>query len=151
MDQTDVQILECLKANARQNASAIGAQVNLSVSAVIERIRKMENSGLIRQYSVLLDAEKINMGILAFISVSLEHPKYNDGFCELVSQNRQVVECHYITGDFDYILKVMASSTQMLERILYDIKSIKGVSQTRTLVVFNTIKSELGVLPEIDA
>lgn len=150
MDQTDVQILECLRSNARQNASAIGAQVNLSVSAVIERIRKMENSGLIRQYSVQLDAEKINMGILAFILVNLEHPKYNDGFCELVSQNRRVVECHYITGDFDYILKVMASSTQMLERILNEIKSIQGVSQTRTLVVFSTVKSELGVLPEID-
>lgn len=71
MDSIDVKILGCLKENARQNASAIGEYVNMSVSAVIERIKKLENSGVIQQYTLLLDTKKIGKDISAFISVSL--------------------------------------------------------------------------------
>ena len=111
MDSIDVKILGCLKENARQNASAIGEYVNMSVSAVIERIKKLENSGVIQQYTLLLDTKKIGKDISAFISVSLEHPKFNEGFIENVKQNPQVTECHYITGDFDFLLKVITGST----------------------------------------
>lgn len=149
MDNIDIQILDCLKKNARQNASAISAEINLSVSAVIERIKKLESGGLIQQYSIVLDPQKIGMGILAFISVGIEHPKYNEDFREAMVKKRQVVECHYVTGDFDYLLKVMAGSTQDLEKVLDEVKGIKGVSVTKTLVVFSTIKNDLCVLPEM--
>ena len=106
MDSVDVKIIECLKANSRENASVIGSKVNMSVSAVIERIKKLEASGIIKQYTVVLDNDKLGLDLTAFISVSMEHPKYNDGFVEFVMCHPQIVECHYITGDFDFLLKI---------------------------------------------
>ena len=145
----DVKILRCLRENARMNAKVIGERVQMSVSAVIERIRKLEASGVIRRYTVVLDPKMVGKDISAFISVSLEHPKFNDGFVEAVKRNRQVVECHYVTGDFDYILKVATGSTEELTYLLGEIKSIQGVKLTKTLIVLVTSKNDVSVLPEL--
>lgn len=150
MDSVDIKILACLRENARQNASVIGEKVKMSVSAVIERIRKMETNGIIKQYTILLDNKLIGKGISAFISVRLEHPKYNDSFTESVLKNDQVVECHYIAGDFDYMLKVVAGSTEELTNLLGEIKAIHGVSLTKTLVILSTVKNTPAVLPEVN-
>ena len=148
MDDTDLEILRCLRENSRINASIIGERVAMSVSAVIERIKKLDSSGLIREYTVLLDPKRIGYDILAFISVSLEHPKYNEIFEKAVNDNRHIIECHYITGDFDFLLKVMTESMDGLTESLNSIKSIRGVSLTRTLIVLSTSKSEYCPLPE---
>ncbi len=150
MDLTDLKILDCLRQNARMPASAVGEQVNLSVSAVLERIRKLEHQGVIKQYTVVLDTKKIDKDLTAFISVSLEHPKHNDSFIDCVKEDRRITGCHYITGDFDFLLKVLTRSTQALESVLTTIKSIPGVSLTKTLVVLSTVKEELSVLPDED-
>jgi len=149
MDSIDYQILKCLKENSRENATAIGAKIKLSTSAVIERIRKLEAAKIIKQYTTVIDHEKIGKDITAFISVRLEHPKYNDGFNQMIMNNDNIIECHYIAGDFDFLLKVMADSGSGLEKILNFIKSIDGVSLTRTLVVLSTIKNEISPLPDI--
>jgi Lrp/AsnC family leucine-responsive transcriptional regulator len=150
IDRTDLQILKHLKENARINASVIGERISMSVSAVIERIRKLESAGVIRQYTVVLDPQKIGKDICAFISVSLEHPKFNDGFIASVRSESQIIECHYITGDFDFLLKVMTGSTEGLTDVLNSIKCIKGVSLTRTLIVLSTTKNEYTVLPDAE-
>lgn len=150
MDSVDIKILSCLRENARQNASVIGEKVKMSVSAVIERIRKMESNGIIQQYTVLLDNKLIGKDISAFVSVSLEHPKYNDTFVQSIMKNEQIVECHYIAGDFDYMLKVVASSTEELTRLLGEVKAMNGVSLTKTLIILSTAKNLPAVLPETD-
>ena len=139
MDKIDIQILECLKNNSRENASVIGNKINMSVSAVIERIKKLEKNGIIKQYSILLDAKKMGMDVLAFIWVSMEHPKFNKGFTDFVMEHSRIVECHYVTGDFDYLLKINTDSTESLERILHEIKYVGGVSLTKTLVVLSAV------------
>lgn len=148
MDSIDIKILEQLKLNSRTSASDIGEKINMSVSAVIERIRKLENSGVIKQYSLVLDSKLINKDVTAFISIGLESPKYNESFVRGVLSNRDIVECHYITGDADFILKAVIDSTASLERVLNNIKSMAGVSLTRTLVVLSTVKNDQTVLPE---
>jgi Lrp/AsnC family leucine-responsive transcriptional regulator len=148
MDELDRKILRCLCENARMSASAIGARVNLSVSAVIERIRKMEHSGIIRQYTALVNPTCMGRDICAYISVSLEHPKYNEGFAHAVRHNPHIDECHYVTGDFDFLVKVAVDSTRSLESVLGEIKSIPGVSLTRTLVVLSTIKQDVPGIPD---
>lgn len=148
MDAIDVKIIECLKHNSRENASVIGSKVNMSVSAVIERIKKLEASGIIKQYSLVLDKEKLGLDLVAFISVSMEHPKFNDDFINFVTRNPQIVECHYITGDFDFILKICTTSGKGLEKLVNEIKSIRGVSLTKTLVVLSTNKEETCVSVE---
>ena len=108
----------------------------------------MENNGIIRQYTTLLDPACMGRDICAYISVSLEHPKHNEGFAESVRRNTHIDECHYVTGDFDFLIKVATDSTRSLESVLGEIKSIKGVSLTRTLVVLSTIKQDVPGIPD---
>ncbi|MBR6708977.1 MAG: Lrp/AsnC family transcriptional regulator [Clostridia bacterium] len=148
MDAIDFEILSCLKENSRENATNIGAKINLSTSAVIERIKKMKASGLIEQYTTILNQNALGRDLMAFIYVSLEHPKYYDGFVKSVRENNSVAECYYIAGDFDFILKVVTKSGKALEEILKYIKYINGVSLTRTSVVLSTTKCDVCLLPD---
>lgn len=148
MDATDLEILKCLRDNSRINASVIGERVDMSVSAVIERMKKLDNSGVVRKYTLVLDPKLVGLDVLAYVSVSLEHPKFNGNFEKAVNNNSHVIECHYITGDFDFLLKIMTESIDALTCTLNDIKGIPGVSLTRTLIVLSTSKSDYCVLPD---
>ena len=149
MDNTDIKILNCLSENARMSSSMIGERINMSVSAVIERIKKLEQSGIIKSYTCILNPEALGKEMVVFIFVNLEHPRYNDLFIESAKKNREIIECYMITGDYDFLIKVITDSTKSLERILDNIKRIKGVSLTRTLVVLRSPKEEfLSVYPE---
>ncbi len=148
MNKTDLEILECLKENARENATNIGMKINLSTSAVIERIKRLENSGLIKKYTIVVNHQALGGELMAFISVRLEHPKYYEYFVELINSHKSIAECYYIAGDFDFILKVITKTAQNLEDILNYIKSIDGVSLTRTSVVLSTNKNDVCLLPE---
>ena len=149
MDNIDINILRCLTKDARMNASQISGIVNLSVSAVIERMKKLENSGLIRGYTALIDERVAGYDVQAMISVRLEHPKYNQSFAKQMQEHSCVMECFYITGDFDYIARVSAGSTEELTKVLNDIKEIPGVSLTRTYVVLDNIKMGAAVIPRL--
>lgn len=148
MDSIDYEILTCLKENSRENATNIGAKINLSTSAVIERIKKLEASGLIKQYTVIIDQSVLGRDLNAFITVRLEHPKYYENFVNHIQMNSFITECHYVAGDFDFILKVVADNRKKLEEILHYIKSISGVSFTRTSVVLSENKNEICIIPE---
>ena len=147
MDRIDANILRCLRKDARMNASQISQQVNLSVSAVIERMKKMEASGLIRGYTVVVDERLEGYDVQALISIRLEHPKYNQEFARQMLNHERVMECFYITGDFDYMARIAAGSTEELTKVLHDIKQIPGVSLTRTYVVLDNIKLGTGITP----
>lgn len=150
MDKIDYKILSCLKDNSRENATTIGAKINLSTSAVIERIKKLESSGMIEKYTTVVNRKAFERDTMAFISVSLEHPKYNEAFIKMIEENTSITECHYIAGDFDFILKVITQKGDTLEDILNYIKAINGVSLTRTFVVLSTNKCEVCHLPDIE-
>ena len=149
MDKIDAGIIRCLTEDARMNASQIGAQVNLSVSAVIERMKKLEASGLIRGYTAVLDEKLAGFDTQVLISVRLEHPKYNQSFTQQMVAHPAVMECYYITGDFDYMARVLVSSTEELTRVLNHIKQLPGVSLTRTYVVLENCKSGIQAKPKI--
>lgn len=149
MDHIDSKILQCLMKDARMNASQISQKVNLSVSAVIERMKKMEASGLIRGYTAVVDEKMAGYDVQAMISIRLEHPKYNQEFNRQMCNNPCVMECFYITGDFDYVARVGVASTDELTKILHEIKQIPGVSLTRTYVVLDNIKQTNSVIPRM--
>ena len=121
MDYLDQQILMKLKENARQSASDISKEIHLSVSTVIDRIRKMESSGVIESYTVITDEKKTG----------------ND-----------IISCYYLTGEFDYLLKIACQSSEHLEQIHHWIKDQGGVRQTRTHYVLRTEKNIYSPLPE---
>ena len=141
MDRINLDILRCLRENARCKASDISQQVNLSVSAVIERIRRMEAAGVIRQYTVLIDPKQVGNDLTALMEVSLGHPMHYDDFVENIRKHPNVAECHYLTGEFDFLLKI-------IEQIHRTIKSLPGVSATKTHFVLKTIKDETAMLPD---
>lgn len=146
MDALDYKILSFLKENSRANATTIGTAINLSTSAVIERIKKLESSGVLRKYTVLLDQKLLGRELTAFIYVRLDHPKFYENFVNIIKNNDSVAECYYIAGDFDFILKVLTKANSTLEDVLNSIKSVDGVSLTRTSVVLSTNKYDICLL-----
>ncbi|MBP3327118.1 MAG: Lrp/AsnC family transcriptional regulator [Coprococcus sp.] len=150
MDNIDYKILKCLKENARLTASAISEEINLSVSAVIERIKKMETGGIIRGYTIEVDQKKLGNEMVAIMEVRLKHPKYYEEFVGLIKQNDSIVACFYMTGDFDFILKIVTDSAAGLDEVYKFVKGYEGVSATETHFVLKTEKDEVSVIPEGD-
>ena len=148
MDQLDYKILECLKQNARQKASAIGSQISLSVSAVIERIRKLEAAGVITGYTVDLDMKKIGQDVTAFMEIGLEHPRFYDSFTAAVRDNPNIISCYYLTGEYDFLVKIVTDSSDSLERIHRQLKSLDGVQSTKTHFALKNIKNEFVMVPK---
>ena len=149
LDNIDVQIITLLTENGRLPASVISKTINLSVSAVSERIRKLEQSGLIRGYKAVIDEKAAGYATKAVISIRLESAKFNDAFCAKMKAHPNVTNCYYVTGGYDYIARVVTSSVEDLTRVLNNIKDMPGVSYTHTYVVLEDVKQDGSVCPEI--
>lgn len=147
MDNIDIKIMKLLQSNARMTVSEISNTVNLSVSAVSERLKKLESSGVIEQYTAIINPRCHNKNLTAIMFISLERPKFNDKFVEFVQQEDDILECHYLAGDYDYALKIITESTLTLENLLNKIKSVPGVQKTRTVVALSTVKNNHSIIP----
>ena len=147
MDKIDYKILKILKNNGRETASDIGKAIHLSVSAVLDRIKKMEEAGIIQGYTVMVDSRALGNDVTALMEISLEHPKFHDSFTELIQDHPNIVDCYYLTGDYDFIIKICCASSDELERIHRTIKSTPGVSATRTHFVLKEIKNIYSIIP----
>jgi len=141
MDALDMKILDRLTRDGRCRASALSQEVGLSVSAVIERIRKLEDSGIIRGYAAVLDQKRLGNDISAWMEVCLEHPRHYDTFVARVNADPSILSCHYLTGDYDFILHIVAQSSEALEAIHREIKGIPGVSSTKTHFELKAVKN----------
>lgn len=148
MDSIDVKIIKLLQANARITASEIAGEVNLSIPAVSERLKKLEASGIIKQYTTIINPERLNKDLMAIIFITLERPKYSEIFVDFVKERNDILECHYLAGDFDYALKIMTENTATLQELLNHIKSVQGVQKTRTIIVLSSAKNNYSVIPE---
>lgn len=141
MDQIDQQIIELLQKNGRMAHSEIGKIIHLSLPAVSERVRKMEANGWIEGFTVKLNREEMGLGLLAFVFVALERPEHIDRFRSAMQEEKAVLECHHLAGEFDYILKVAVSGTKQLEELLSQrIKRIPGIAKTNTMIALTTVK-----------
>lgn len=149
MDVLDHKILTALKQNARQKASDISREVHLSVSSVIDRIRKLESSGIIQAYTIITDETSVGNDLTALMEISLEHPRHTKDFVRYIQQNPHIVSCYYLTGEFDYMLKICCHSSKDLEEIHRGIKEQEGVRMTKTHFVLRTEKNIFSSLPEL--
>ena len=148
MDGVDYKILKILQKNARETASNISKEIHLSVSAVIERIRKMEETGLIKDYTIIVDEKKTGTVMMALMEVRLGNPKYFDGFAEAIQEMNEIVSCYYQTGDFDLMLKISCRDSEALEQLHRQVMSLEGVKDTRTHVVLKTVKNIYSAIPK---
>ena len=147
LDTIDVKILEVLQENARVSISELSKQVNLSLSAVSERLKKLENSNIIEQYTTVLNSSAMEKDLSAIMMISMEDPSDTDEFRRLVQELDEILECHYITGTYDYVLKITTKNMSTLEALMNKIKSIKSIKHTETNVIFSTIKNKHSVVP----
>ena len=131
-------MLDALQADAKRSLKEIGAAVGLSAPSVMERVRKLENAGIIKGYHALLDARKVGLDISAFIGVSISNPSHLAAFEEWVEAIAQVQECHHVTGGHTLLLKVKTRNTRDLEQLISRIRSMEGVAGTETMVVLST-------------
>lgn len=144
MDTTDLNILEILKNNGRITVSEISKMVNLSIPAVSERIKKMEVANIIEQYTIKVNREKMGHKLLVAIFVSIDKTPNIKIFREKIVNFFEVIECHHIVGEYDYMLKVLLKDTLELEEfITHKLKSIQGVQKSNTLLILSTLKEEI--------
>lgn len=141
LDTIDRKILSLLQENAKTSQALVAKAVGLTAPSVNERIRKLERAGFIRGYVALLDGRKLGLDITAFVEVFIEHPRFESDFIRAVGLLDEVLECHHITGEFSLLLKVRVTDMAAFRRLLIEkLNSVRGVRQTRTLMVLATAK-----------
>lgn len=137
MEQLDQHIVELLVKDGRMSYTDLGKATGLSTSAVHQRVRRLEQRGVIKGYTALVDAESVGLAMTAFISVKPFDPSAPDDISDRLAGLPEIEACHSVAGDENYILKVRVATPTELELLLARIRSAAGVS-TRTTVVLST-------------
>lgn len=146
MDTIDLKIIDVLKENGRASSSEISKRVNLSIPAVAERIRKMEEADIIEKYTIKVNRDKINFKLLAFVFVNIDKPENVEGFRRYIVQYSSVLECHHVAGEYDYLLKVLVEDTKSLEHFISNmLKNIKGVIKSNTIIALSSLKEDINI------
>ena len=151
--EIDIRLLEMLQEHGRTSQHDLAQAVGLSSPAVGERVRKLEERGIIRQFTVLLDPRRVGRDVTAFIYVGINGSRFYPEFRAHVQAHPEVLECHSVTGQGSHLLKIRTDSTSTLEALLAEIQSWPGVHWTTTSIVLSSLKesTRLTVPPEMIA
>lgn len=141
MDATDLHIVTALQANARTSNADLARELGMAPSAVLERVRKLEQRGLVVGYEARLAPTAVGLGVTAFLFVRAEEQPYTGKLGRSLAAIPEVQEVHVIAGEDCYLLKVRAKDTADLARIVREqVKGVRGVLGTRTTIVMETVK-----------
>ncbi len=147
MDAIDRIILDQVQADSTQTYAEIGAAASLSPSAVNDRLKRLRAEGVIRRMTADIDPAAVGLSLLAFVLVAVNEPQGEGRFRAAMKAAPEVLECHHLTGDFSYLLKLRLRDTAHLEQFLMDrLKPLAGVDRTHTLIALSTMK-ETHILP----
>lgn len=148
LDSVDYRILEVLQREGRITNSDLAARVGLTPAPTLARVKKLEASGYIRRYAALLDQAKLGLPVTAFVSVILESHKKPTTleFVKAVDELPEVLECHHIAGDEDFMLKVVAANPTDYEKfVLEKLTKIDGIEKVKTTFVLSSSKLETAI------
>jgi Lrp/AsnC family leucine-responsive transcriptional regulator len=140
LDETDVKILEILQREGRTKRNELAEVVGLSLPAASERLKKLEESGIITGYSAKLDHRMLGKDVTAFIIITVDSSRHFPAFLEHTGNTVEILECHAITGEGTHLLKIRTENTSGLEKLLAKIQSWQGVTKTTTSIVLSTTK-----------
>lgn len=146
IDEIDAQILSLLQSRGRIKRSEIAEHVGLSVPAASERMRKLEERGVVTGYHATLDAKRVGFDVAAFVRVVSAGSEHYAEFVEAVSEMDEVLELHSITGEGSHMLKVRVRNTGALEQLLARLQALPGVRGTQTSIILSSLK-ESSALP----
>lgn len=144
LDKLDRKLLKLLQENSKKTNKELSNKLNLSITAVYERIRKLERSGVIPKYVALVDPSKVDRGFLAFCQIKLvQHTKVNvTEFESQVAELTEVLECFHVSGEYDYILKVMVKDMQSYrEFMLNKLTALKHIGSTQSTFAISPVKN----------
>lgn len=141
MDTLDSKAISLLSSQGRMSWAELAQELGLSAPAAAERVRKLEEAGVIRGYAAVLDAHALGYSLAAFIEVTFGKTRHRKGFRKAIQALPEILECHHIAGEADYLLKVIAKDPPHLDQLVGErIRAIPGVLRTRTTVVLSTQK-----------
>lgn len=141
LDKIDRCILKEMQSNGRISYVDLGKIVGLSTSPCLERVRRLEKHGYIKSYTANLNPELLGSGLLIFVEINLTYRKADvfDEFKKAVEKWPQIQECHLVSGDFDYLLKIRIENIAIYRQLLGDIlHTLPDVRESRTMVVMET-------------
>jgi Lrp/AsnC family transcriptional regulator, leucine-responsive regulatory protein len=153
LDATDRAILELLQANGRVSNADIARQLGMAPSAILDRIRKLEQRGIIQGYAARINPVAVGLGLTAFVMVRTEERIGTGAIGQALSRQPEVLEVHHVAGEDCYLVKVRVPDTEALSRLLRErFGRLKGVRGTRTTIVLSTVKDTaalpLALVPE---
>ena len=143
LDRTDRQILNCLQKDGRLSNVALARAVNLTPTPCLERVKRLERDGYIRGYTALLEPGMVEAGLLVFVEIDLlrTSPDAFRDFRRAAMQLPELMECHLVSGNFDYLLKARVKDMQEYRSLLGEkILALPGVSDSRSYVVMEEVK-----------
>lgn len=144
LDEIDRTILQLVQDNGRISNADLARHTNLSPPAIHARLRRLETEGFIRSYAAVLDREALGYDMLCFISVTIQIHQLDavENFRQAVTEMPEVLECHHVTGEYDYLLKVAVANRQALEHfVMAKLTPISGIARIHTSLVLSEIKS----------
>lgn len=148
-DKTDLQIIKTLQQNGRITNLQLSGEIGLSPAPTLERVRKLENLGIIKSYHAVVDEEKLGLGIKTFIQIQLDFHQNNtiQTFVEEIKKIKEITECHHVTGGCDFVLKIYVKDIKAYETLIMEkISRIRVVKTFQTMMILSTSKKE-PVLP----
>ncbi|MDQ1096821.1 MULTISPECIES: Lrp/AsnC family transcriptional regulator [Chryseobacterium] len=148
-DNKDLAILRLLQKDAKLSVRDIAARINLSATPTHERIKRLERLGIIKEYTTVVDRKKVGKGmmVICMIALNAHNKKTATRFIEEVSHFREVVEFYNISGDFDFMLKILAPNMdEFHEFFVNKLSEIEGIGQTKSIFVMNSIKESGRIL-----
>lgn len=143
LDEKDIAILKLLQENARMSVKEISEKIHLSATPVHERIKRLEESGIIKQYATLLDPAKLNKGLLVICYVSLRQHDKKAGlkFIDAIQHLHEVTECYSISGEFDFMLKVLAADMADFYNFhVNKLSQVENMGHVQSIFVMGVVK-----------
>ena len=144
LDAVDKKLLVLLQTDSKQTNKELSLKLNLSVTAVYERIKKLEREGIIKSYAALVDKSKIEKGFVVFCHLKLiQHTKeFLTKFESEVIKLNEVLECHHVSGDYDYILKVLVKDMEAYREFLVTkLTSLQHIGSTPSTFMISEVKN----------
>tara|TARA_Y100000588_G_scaffold360964_2_gene421332 strand:- start:140 stop:616 length:477 start_codon:yes stop_codon:yes gene_type:complete len=140
LDAIDVKLLTMLQADGRMSQHDLAESVGLSSPATGERLRKLEDRGIIKGFTAIVDPKLLGFDVTAFIAVGIDGSRFYQDFIERVQAHPEIQECHTVTGQGSHLLKIRTGDTSTLEHLLAELQSWPGVNWTTTSIVLSVLK-----------
>ena len=152
LDPTDYKILRFLQLDAKITNTQLAKEIDLSPAPTLERVRRLEQNGFIESYHAILNAEKIGLGVTTFVQVSLQSHKRAviESFVSKIGEIENIVECYHMTGQSDFLLKILAKDIVSYQALMLNVSEIDEINSMQSMVVLATFKNSMLLpMPEV--